>query len=124
MQQSDIIKTSTDHFLHFGLQNTTSNKNAFPENSQFHKIFYHNGVQNRNQAWYAPHISTNCWRLGIHSYHGYYEHLFITIPESDFGGMAYQSHIKGILPKGPYLPCISMAGRALLAGYPRYLICN
>ena len=29
-------------------------------------------------------------------------------------------YIKGILPKGPYLPCISMAGRALLAGYHRY----
>ena len=31
------------------------------------------------------------------------------------------AHIEGILPKGPYLPCVSMAGRALLAGYPRYL---
>ena len=31
------------------------------------------------------------------------------------------AHILGILPKGPYLPCVSMAGRALLAGYPRYL---
>ena len=29
------------------------------------------------------------------------------------------SLIDGILPKGPYLPCVSMAGRALLAGYPR-----
>ena len=29
-------------------------------------------------------------------------------------------YIKGILPKGPYLPCVSMAGRALLAGYHRY----
>ena len=29
------------------------------------------------------------------------------------------THIEGILPKGPYLPCVSMAGRALLAGYPR-----
>ena len=28
-------------------------------------------------------------------------------------------HCEGILPKKPYLPCISMAGRALLAGYPR-----
>ena len=28
--------------------------------------------------------------------------------------------IEGILPKGPYLPCVSMAGRALLAGYHRY----
>ena len=30
--------------------------------------------------------------------------------------------IEGILPKGPYLPCVSMAGRALLAGYPRYVL--
>ena len=29
------------------------------------------------------------------------------------------SYLEGILPKGPYLPCVSMAGRALLAGYPR-----
>ena len=27
-----------------------------------------------------------------------------------------QGHIEGILPKSPYLPCVSMAGRALLAG--------
>ena len=30
-------------------------------------------------------------------------------------------YIEGILPKGPYLPCVSMAGRALLAGYRRHL---
>ena len=24
------------------------------------------------------------------------------------------------MPKGPYLACVSIAGRALLAGYPRY----
>ena len=30
-------------------------------------------------------------------------------------------HIEGILPKGPYPPCVSMAGRALLAGYPQYM---
>ena len=29
-------------------------------------------------------------------------------------------HFEGILPKAPYLPCVSMAGRALLAGYPRF----
>ena len=29
--------------------------------------------------------------------------------------------IEGILPKGPYRPCVSMAGRALLAGYHRYM---
>ena len=28
---------------------------------------------------------------------------------------------EGILPKGPYLPCVSMAGRALLAGYHRFI---
>ena len=31
-------------------------------------------------------------------------------------------YIEGILPKGPYLPCVSMAGRALLAGYHRYML--
>ena len=29
--------------------------------------------------------------------------------------------IEGILPEGSYLPCVSMAGRALLSGYPRIL---
>ena len=28
-------------------------------------------------------------------------------------------YFEGILPKGPYLPCLRMADRALLAGYPR-----
>ena len=32
-----------------------------------------------------------------------------------------KAYIEGILPKGPYLPCVSMAGRALLAGYPRHV---
>ena len=30
-------------------------------------------------------------------------------------------HIDGILPKGLYPPCLRMADRALLAGYPRYM---
>ena len=34
----------------------------------------------------------------------------------------HRQDIEGILPKGPYLPCVSMAGRALLAGYHRYVI--
>ena len=33
----------------------------------------------------------------------------------------FHSHSEGILPKGPYLPCVSMAGRALLAGYHRQM---
>ena len=32
------------------------------------------------------------------------------------------TYIKGILPKGPYLPCVGMAGRALFAGYHRYVV--
>ena len=32
----------------------------------------------------------------------------------------HQEHIEGILPKGPYLTCVSMAGRALLTGYHRH----
>ena len=33
-----------------------------------------------------------------------------------------QLHIDGILTKWPYLPCLCMADRALLAGYHRYMI--
>ena len=32
-------------------------------------------------------------------------------------------HIDGILPKRPYPPCLRMAERVLLAGYPRYIRC-
>ena len=35
--------------------------------------------------------------------------------------LAQRSHIEDILPKGPYLPCLHMADRALLAGYPRFM---
>ena len=31
-------------------------------------------------------------------------------------------YIEGILQKGSYLPCVSMAGRALLTGYHRHII--
>ena len=32
------------------------------------------------------------------------------------------SQIDGILPKGPYPPCLRMADRAILAGYPRVIV--
>ena len=37
-------------------------------------------------------------------------------------GLIYsnRTHFEGILPKGPYLPCVSMVGRTLLAGYHRF----
>ena len=31
-------------------------------------------------------------------------------------------YMEGILSKGPYPPCLRMADRALLAGYPQYII--
>ena len=31
------------------------------------------------------------------------------------------TYIEGILPKGPYLPCVSMMGKVLLAGYPPHM---
>ena len=36
----------------------------------------------------------------------------------------FDPHIDGILLKGSYPPCLRMADRALLAGYPRYLVCD
>ena len=36
-----------------------------------------------------------------------------------FTHLQSQPHIDGILPKGPYPPCLRMADRALLAGYPQ-----
>ena len=33
------------------------------------------------------------------------------------------SYFEGILPKGPYPPCLRMADRALSAGYPRFERC-
>ena len=32
----------------------------------------------------------------------------------------HHAYIEGILPKGSYPPCLRMANRTLLAGYPRY----
>ena len=40
--------------------------------------------------------------------------------EHSSGGLRYD--YEGILPNGPYLPWVSMAGRALLAGYHRLVI--
>ena len=36
----------------------------------------------------------------------------------------YYIHVDGILPKGPYPPCLRMADRSLLAGYPRCIAQN
>ena len=46
------------------------------------------------------------------------EHIWVT---REMGAVFHDTYIKGILPKGPYLPCVSMAGWAFLAGYPRHV---
>ena len=38
--------------------------------------------------------------------------------------MKKRTHIDGILPKRPYPPCLRMADRTVLAGYPRYGQCS
>ena len=65
----------------------------------------------------GPEAGSDCWdrRVLTHWSLGMWQQLWMRID------------VEGILPKGPYLPCVSMAGRALLAGYPRYLehsLCN
>ena len=40
-------------------------------------------------------------------------------PPVSFCLTSFTAQLEGILPKGPYLPCVSIAGRALLAGYHR-----
>ena len=41
---------------------------------------------------------------------------------SDQNLVKMTTYFDGILPKGPYTPCLRMADRALLAGYPRFLL--
>ena len=40
----------------------------------------------------------------------------------EFTPQVQGTHIDSILPKGSYPPCLRMADRALLAGYPRYIV--
>ena len=48
--------------------------------------------------------------------------LLVTIGPRHLNGGWSAPYIEGILPKGPYLPCVSIAGRSLLAGYHRYAV--
>ena len=51
--------------------------------------------------------------------------LFVFFTPSEFwrdlDAVLHLSQINGILPKGPYPPCLRMADRSLLAGYHRYI---
>ena len=55
-----------------------------------------------------------CRYTNIHIHIWYYIYIYIE-REREGGG--------GSLPKGPYPPCLRMADRALLIGYPRYITC-
>ena len=55
-----------------------------------------------------------CWQKGAPARN----ELLLSLTPADTYWYLY---IEGILPKGSYLPCVSMAGRALLAGYHRYM---
>ena len=48
----------------------------------------------------------------------------LRIHSSNLSHTNVTQYIEGILSKGPYLPCLRMADRALLAGYPGYLMVN
>ena len=81
----------------------------------------------------------NTWRYdrfpGIHTSYRWYPAKRALPAMLQYGRECYQccdayikictsfwnmKYIEGILPRGSYLPCVSMVGRALLAGYPRF----
>ena len=53
-------------------------------------------------------------------------HIIEAVPHTDplHYLWANYAYIEGILPKGPYLPCVSMAGRALLTRCHRHILLN
>ena len=61
----------------------------------------------------------SCFRLVGCAVFTLTNHTHIT---GEIRGFRSKSLIEGFLPKGPYLSCVSMAGRALLAGYHRYAV--
>ena len=57
--------------------------------------------------------------------YGWQASFFIAYQQSTISTRFWASgYIESILPKGPYLPCVSMTGRALLAWYHRYRMCK
>ena len=67
------------------------------------------------------HFELNFWRAWMIIFkfdHKWLRTFAFIEPLSSNTCLAY---IEGTLPKGPYLPCLHMADRALWAGYPRYV---
>ena len=89
-------------------------------------------------TWLSQHIKSLAFHCWLNCLSEKSPTLSISVPLSLSSGWAHKvtaiqkvfpsqtmtsscTYIEGILPKGPYLPCVSMAGRALLAGYPRIM---
>ena len=73
-------------------------------------------------------IYSGCYiQIQTHRWHGSvmvcYDRTLFTVCEEAYtpvtGSHIWMNQINGILPTGPYPPCLRMADRALLAGYPR-----
>ena len=86
-----------------------------------------------HNTWTCSINTSSCLQMAWHRYTQHLDLLYlpITVPADGLAPtgarpsagtkLTAKLHIESILPKGPYLPCISMAGRALLAGYHRYV---
>ena len=67
----------------------------------------------------VEHISTICHE-GVQRKHVQYN-IHIECLGAELSSEVRNWYIDGILPKETYPPCLRMANRALLAGYPRYV---
>ena len=62
----------------------------------------------------SPYLD-QCWQIVIYWFHSLLQWNSKIAAQTV---LSLQPEFDGILPKGPYPPCLRMADRALLAGYP------
>ena len=74
---------------------------------------------NELRACKSNYIHVELWYMITHPNHKFNSRLDKLLLKL---GYEVRVQFEGILPKGPYLPWVSMAGRALLAGYHRNYI--
>ena len=78
----------------------------------------------------SPAVCSTAWQGyqqkrcsgSVYTWYNNMHHPGLSICQSLSAGWWYDCISKVSCQKGPYLPCVSMTGRALLAGYPRYVI--
>ena len=85
---------------------------------EFWSVINVNGMQSCCTASRDAWINT-CTHTFIYIYFSLSLSLYIYIYIHTYI-IPIHPYFEGILPKGPYLPCVSMAGRTLLAGYHRF----